>query len=1434
MNLEELDKFQITKAINFNNDLNPQLFVDEVMRPEVHQSLIGIADHFREFLGVELTSLVDITLSGSNAAYSYTPHSDVDLHLIVDFSQLPDNEVYRELFDSKKYQYNDQHDIKIKGYDVELYVQDAAQPHVSLGNYSVFNNEWNRFPTKQRANVDEEASYFKYNKLKQLAIRALATDNRQYLDDVLDIVKRYRKAGLSENGEFGPENLAFKMLRKDGYFDKLWDKRRSFEDEHLSLEHVNDEVDTDLEQELAADFNNYGESGRTAEDIIKELYSGADTLFDDYDYDSLHEQASDIATMEAAYSGNLGAMEVMKFYKEANQGLIDQFRNLLALRKHKEAWEMIQRFTGVDLVGDEFHEGEMLDEDRAQHVADQLNDKLIARYEEETGNTHTEVTALEIINKLAVASTKAIQWLANRYIAGEYKLEDIGQIKQELMKFAKVKSKLPPEHRDLNRLSLDDLYNVLEPFEEKDTVSNREADRREKKAFLDSSAAELMYKDKDVEIVVPATEEASCFFGKGTKWCTAASYGGDNYFEHYHQQGPLWIIQTKKLGKFQFHFQSNSYMNARDQELTPEEMKELVDTYPQIKKVLNKYATRHGMVPLMDNPSDSELYDAVHTSPWNLKYIDNPSKELQSVVLRDGGLQNIKYIKNPDPEIQLKAIQLGSEVSVGVAFVFNNINNPTDEVKVIAFANEPDLIKDFADIDPGILEKVIKLSKLKLSKYPRPKEFIRPGQATFDVVDDEGEFLTRWNDKGVNEGVGIIVKGVNTTADVDENSTKREAAKLGLTVDKGGIPPLLKSNGSYKTVSNIMEGALFELDMTPGGLRKQVNKIVQTARPVIGLEFEVCVASDDDSNPKVTDETSLRDLQDYFDNSDDDEVWVEMEQEHMEWISAEKEPEWVEDQLKHIINVPYYNDDEKVEAMVNMTTTGDMDDIIIRITGDDDDIELTEEMAKLVISKSQEAYKEIGAVGSWPTPQIGTNPYLSLYYEIFIEDADEAVQPLRELVQADFWESAYPDDSAYSLGSWFIKDTIRSFKEIGREYDGRLYSEHSFFTGDYSNGSFDEEAAHNMASKMEQQLGHTVEVRTVEENEGEPGDDADDLAVASEDWIIMPDSSVKPNDDDDAGMEIIMPPTEYEEGIADVEDIVQFLKQNGGYANESTGLHVNVSMKNIDHSKLDYAKLVLMVGDNKVAREFGREYSEFAVNSLAKLTDFIDSTQGYEKDRPAKAKGYADMMGKMKNNLSHSLMSSFENVDFGKFSSVGIKADRIEFRAAGGADYIHDIEAITHSINRFVVAYAVAADPEAHKKEYAKKLYKMATNLPTHKRANDKTAMTLFAAFNAGMITKDQLIVNLKKAAAKRAEARAAAEAGEAVDTGKPGEVQIPSPKNEREAIEMLADRHAILDMQCEMRWMEAMEIEMGRTGAPKSAARAAFKNLYMDIGHYV
>ena len=112
MNLKELDSFKMSDAVHFHKELNPAIFDGDSMKSDVRIQLLNIAEDFVDHLGIKNLNIKDITISGSSAAYSYTQYSDIDLHILVDFNEFNDDDVYRELFDAKKVIYNDTHDIK--------------------------------------------------------------------------------------------------------------------------------------------------------------------------------------------------------------------------------------------------------------------------------------------------------------------------------------------------------------------------------------------------------------------------------------------------------------------------------------------------------------------------------------------------------------------------------------------------------------------------------------------------------------------------------------------------------------------------------------------------------------------------------------------------------------------------------------------------------------------------------------------------------------------------------------------------------------------------------------------------------------------------------------------------------------------------------------------------------------------------------------------------------------------------------------------------------------------------------------------------------------------------------------------------------------------------------------------------------------------------
>jgi len=234
MHITELDSFKLSDAVKFHNRLNPKIWGrDEHLLPEVREKLMAIADNFREFLGVGDLDVRDITISGSNAAYSYTPYSDIDLHLVVEFPA--DDEVYQELFNAKKYQYNDEHNLAIGGVPVELYVQNAAESPVSQGEYSIPREEWIQVPRRKRARIDDTCVRAKVEDLDARIHSAIQSGNAEHMSRLWDKIKSMRQSGLDAHGEFGCENIVFKILRNKGCIKDLRTARTAAQDHELSL-----------------------------------------------------------------------------------------------------------------------------------------------------------------------------------------------------------------------------------------------------------------------------------------------------------------------------------------------------------------------------------------------------------------------------------------------------------------------------------------------------------------------------------------------------------------------------------------------------------------------------------------------------------------------------------------------------------------------------------------------------------------------------------------------------------------------------------------------------------------------------------------------------------------------------------------------------------------------------------------------------------------------------------------------------------------------------------------------------------------------------------------------------------------------------------------------------------------------------------------------
>lgn len=235
MYLKEFQEGIVDQAVQFHNELNPKLFQNDRLNLKVRYKLMLIAQHFINFIDIPSVRLKDITISGSNAAYTYTENSDLDLHLVVEIPRAAEFHL-KPLFDAKKNQYNYTHDIKIEGIDVELYVQPSTDKHVSAGIYSVLDDRWLSEPKAVRVNINDNDVELKVKNYLNKIKRALKSNDLDEANSVKSEISKLRKAGLEREGEFSVENIAFKVLRAQGHIDRLRQHIYDLEDERLSLE----------------------------------------------------------------------------------------------------------------------------------------------------------------------------------------------------------------------------------------------------------------------------------------------------------------------------------------------------------------------------------------------------------------------------------------------------------------------------------------------------------------------------------------------------------------------------------------------------------------------------------------------------------------------------------------------------------------------------------------------------------------------------------------------------------------------------------------------------------------------------------------------------------------------------------------------------------------------------------------------------------------------------------------------------------------------------------------------------------------------------------------------------------------------------------------------------------------------------------------------
>jgi hypothetical protein len=1259
MNIHELDSYNLGDAVKFNDQLNPRLWgPDEQLRPEVREQLLRIADDFREFLGIDV-DMEDITISGSNAAYTYTPHSDIDLHLVVDLPQADASEVYRELFDAKKYAYNDQHDITIGGYDVELYVQDANKSHASQGIYSVKNNAWVSVPKRRKPDVNDISVRSKFEDLGHRIESAIATGDYKQISAMANRVKEYRQAGLDQHGEFGPENLAFKILRKQGLIQKLYDARNATKDELLSLD--------ERKKKRKKKSVRYGYGG--------------------YWYPGTGYAGQDHPAGTEGGGGDGGGGESVREDAGLTWDGVNPTTDMFTSEDAGMTPSGVNPTTAMFTTETDAESDEQILQDFVKFCVDQLDIKRMPR----------------------VKLRRDPEWCRRNRTFGRYnddeEMLEVAWGNRHIMDVLRTVAHELTHKRQHEREAV--------PADAGETGSKYENEANAKAGILmrawaqqhpehfgaDSTNIEEQL-DENLKTGAGTVAVLTCLLAGGSlSGCATAP-----------QQSTQQILRTTQdVGRTVQAAQNITRAG------TQAEVQQEIRTLARVLGGRTEEANNSQILRIWQRIKSQQ------TPPQHPQQLP-PQQQNESA---SGYIPTKKQAKDPRYSmaltVDIKPGQVGKEA--------NKLKLKTDR------QGQPQIARPSGLVEALALEFARFKADEDYSPDAPPGPEFKPtmpaGTLKVDVSDvydwyKLGQHISNMKGLGKHDfGQGPPASIISFGDEDTEHKFIQNLKRTGLDVtDIDPVDPeqpkgmrKIKTDPTYNVAESVE--TLDEVKMSPSALQQWATS--DAAKGIrAGFEAELIfrdTTNDDDDDGEMEPDydyderaRSVQGVIDFFQGGDygglsqREESRLEdgLNDQYVGWMDERMYDAW-RDERDDLIKEAWLREKPMVERVHDYLVEGmDMDD------READRIQAAGDAApRFTKSSDQEAYKQ-------------ANPDYATYLEA--EEGAEAI------LEEDVGQTIKKEDGFYDevldefRENFYIDDDSSFFQDVGLSYMSDIAAEYSldwpYMTGSGGGNNGGSREWDSIGDSLQAAIDMPVKVssnyHSTTRKEGR--------------WIVEPDSSLDPDDREDFGLEIVSPPLPLLDALEKLQEVTDWANnpnEGNAYTNQSTGLHMGVSVP-YKGGDVDYLKLILFLGDEYVLQSFGREANTYTKSAMSKFRENIKS-------------GRADPAGAlmlMKNNLIEFAQREIQKgVGTGKYTSAHIQDGYIEFRSAGGdwlAEESADPQKLSSTMLRYARAMQIAANPAEERREYAKKLYKLVA-------PEGDSQLALFSQFAAGAIDKDEL-----------------------------------------------------------------------------------------------
>ena len=1317
MNIEELDSYNLGDAVKFHNELNPKLWAaDEHLQPQVHRTLLEIAADFQEFLGIRGLDVEDITISGSNAAYNYTNNSDIDLHLIVDLPDGDVSDVYRELFDAKKFQYNQQRDIKIGGYKVELYVQDPHKEHHSQGIYSVKNLDWISVPRKRKAAIDDVSVRSKYEDLVGRINCTVKEKDHGQIDQLFGKIKQMRQSGLDQQGEFGADNLAFKMLRAQGHIQKLVDARNSARDAELSL--------TERNKKKTRVQYGYG-SNPVQEASTPDGVSASTKLFVEQQVPEVGDIVSDfvkycVDQLEIAQAPQLQLRRDPEWSKRnksfgqfdtdsnklnvsiADRHVMDILRTVAHELVHYGQQEHSTLPPGAGATGSDYEneanaQAGVLMRDYAQmhpeyFDTNSLDESSLSNMRDYFSKVDPArpVVPNAINSKMPPEIVDILTRINNSQIVSKedyYKLLAFRK-PQQAPAIAVETIDVESIHNDMLRkhlLSNPALYENREDFRSmreflnlhvtKSPVTGGQYVYASVQITPISQFSTVAYFDKAHKLV-DLNDQFAYFEINGSikRFPESGKLTGDSMAQIYFFKSNNEFKQFITLLKLKFsHYKLAS--RILDEQSAEESVAESSGYIPTTKQ---KNDSRFSMALSPDvRPGATGLNanrmslktDRQGRPAYIFKSVNQVDKRITEVLdtsaadltwKKQVGGTVAHFTTSNGVQYQLFILVPGSgpeEMSPYDFFDDDISDKEYNQARFVEFeiqSAEPHAIGKQGIEGTGSAAEVFGIVTNALIQYIKQYnpsmlyfQAVEPGRVKLYVAIAKRLLQTMpgWALATANNGHSIALYNQQIVNARDMAAEHSLAESLAWEFSQ--LPAHLPRTAVNESIKD-----LFEINMSPRSLRAQASQIGAMA----GMEFEMFVPEidTDDNGDSERDydrddrADSIQAVLSFFADGEYNSInaisrlETSMNEDFSEWVSEKENDDWESDGQRGFREYTIRNEI-------------DMDEI------------------------NDQADKEITAAN--PDLPSGTQDFFQLRNARVDEIIDDAVDNSWDAQDRNY-ESAREDfqdnnSGTYDEGDWLSDVGITLMSDIENRYS--IEWPHYINNNDSNLDEVGEEFSTMIGRPVNTSSTYHGGTRT------------------SNGYVIEPDGSLESKDPDYVGLEFISPPMPIDQMISDLNKVKAWADDKGVYTNESTGLHINVSIPKYNAENVDYVKLALMLGDEYVLKLFGRAGNSYATSALAIVKERVIQN-------PEAA---AELLQKMRNNLESIATKAIHNGTTRKFTSINNKRGYIEFRSPGGDWLNENFDKIENTLLRFVVALDSAMDPQKNREEYLTKLYKL-------------------------------------------------------------------------------------------------------------------------------